>query len=38
MTQVATSPGKANLLDGLKKKINKDLETTSKSNLLGGKN
>ena len=30
MTQVATSPGKANLLDGLKKKINKDLETTGK--------
>lgn len=38
MTQVATSPGKPNLLDGIKKKINKDLETTSKSNLLGGKN
>lgn len=38
MTQVAASPGKPNILDGLKKKINKDLETTSKSNLLGGKN
>lgn len=39
MTQVTTSPGKTpNLMDSLKKKINKDLETTSKQGLLGGKN
>ena len=33
ITQVAKSPGEPNLLEGIKKKINLDLETTNKSNL-----